>query len=200
LGSGTVDLGGTFAPFDDINESGFRMHVGGSYSWYKFITDENPRTFGKGSTLEGDFMAGYQISLERVSFMGLIGPNVAEVSSGDGRTTRMGAKTEISMYAQPSDQTMSYGSVSYSTIENQVLLQSKLGLKLANAFYLGPEANFLWRQALPSSNFIGQMRIGAHMTAVGFGPVQLIVSGGWAHQQQFGSGYYGSLGFYWTFE
>jgi hypothetical protein len=199
LGSGTVDFGGTFAPFGDIDNSGFRLHVGSSYSWYKFITDENPRTFGKGYTLDGDFMAGYEISLERISIIGLIGPNVAEAGSDDGRTTRVGAKTEISMYANPTDQTMAYGSVAYSTIENQVQLQSKFGLKLANAFYLGPEATFSWRQALPSSDFIGQQRIGVHLTAVGFGPIQMIVSGGWAHQQELGSGYYGGLGFYWPF-
>jgi hypothetical protein len=36
LGSGSVDLGGTFAPFGDITESGFRLRVSGDYSWYSF--------------------------------------------------------------------------------------------------------------------------------------------------------------------
>jgi hypothetical protein len=43
------------------------------------------------------------------------------------------------------------------------------------------------------------MRIGGHVSAVTFGPVQIGVSGGWAHQQNVGSGYYGGLNFFSTF-
>jgi hypothetical protein len=43
------------------------------------------------------------------------------------------------------------------------------------------------------------MRLGGHISAVSFGPVQMGVSGGWAHQQNLGSGYYGSVNFYLTY-
>jgi Cellulose biosynthesis protein BcsS len=199
LRDGSANVNGTFAPFGDINDSGVRIRLTGGYSWYRFITGENPLTFGSGHTLEGGLLAGYQLSMERVSFVGLIGPSIAESSDEITSKTQWGAKTVLSMYALPSAQTMAYASLSYSTIGNAVQFQSKVGLRVVSDFYVGPEAAFSWFNEIPSSNNIAVMRIGGHVSAVTFGPAQIGVSGGWAHQQKVGSGYYGGINFFWTF-
>jgi len=199
LGDRSLDLSGTFAPSGDINDSGLRIRVTGSASWYRFVTSQNPLTLGSGHTLEGGVLGGYQFSLERVSFIGLIGPTVAESNDQGVSSTHIGAKTVVSMYARPTDQTMAYGSLSYSTIANFLQLQSKVGVRLIGDFYVGPEASFSWRNVVPSLDNVALTRIGGHISAVTFGPVQIGVSAGWAHQQQFGSGYYGSVNFYSTF-
>jgi hypothetical protein len=199
LGDGSLDVNGTFSPFGDINASGVRVRVSGGDSWYRFITNESPRELGAGHTITGGLLAGYQISGERVSFMGLIGPTIAEGSDQGVSSTLWGAKTTLSMYALPSTQTMAYASLSYSTIANAVQFQSKTGLKLVGNFYVGPEAFFSWRKVLPSYDNVATMRLGGHLSAIKIGGVQFGISAGWAHQEQLGSGYYGGLNLYWTF-
>jgi hypothetical protein len=199
LGNGSANLNTTFAPFGDINASGFRLRVTGSDSWYRFVANAKPQTFGSGNTLEAGLQAGYQIAMGRLSFIGLVGPTFAESLSNGMNSERWGAKTDISVFALPSDLTMFYGSVSYSTIEDAVQLQAKFGLKLAGDFYIGPEANFSWRNAVPSYDNVAVMRIGGHVSAMALGPVQMGVSAGWAQQEGLGTGYYGGVNFYWSF-
>jgi cellulose biosynthesis protein BcsS len=199
LGDRSLDLNGTFSPYGDINDSGFRLRLSASASWYRFITNQTPLTYGSGHTLEGGFLAGYQWSMPRVSFIGLIGPTLAESTDQGVNTTHLGAKMVLSAYARPSDQTMAWGSLSYSTIANFLQLQAKTGVKLWGDVYVGPEAAFFWRNVVPSYDNVAVMRLGAHVSAVAFGPVLAGVAAGVAHQQQLGWGYYGSVNFYWTF-
>jgi len=197
LGGRSLDLNATFAPFGGINDTGFRVRLNGNASWYRFLT--GPDTIGSGHSAEGGIQAGYQWSLPRVSFIGLIGPTFGGSNDDGVKTDHWGAKAVLSTYALPTDQTMAFGSLSYSTVFNFVKLQAKTGMRLVGNFYVGPEAIFSWRNVLPGINNIADMRVGAHVSAVSFGPLQVGFSGGWAHQQDLGSGYYGSVNFYFTF-
>jgi hypothetical protein len=205
LGDRSLDLNGTFAPWGDINESGFRFRLTGSASWYKFVTGENPQTFGTGHSIEGDILVGYQISMQRVSIIGLVGAAVGESNDQGVSRTYTGAKAVVSMYATPWDNTMAYSSLSYSTVANFLQWQSKVGARLFGAFYIGPEVNFTWRNvaastpSTPSFNNIAATRVGGHISAMTFGPVQVGISAGWAHDRNLGSGYYGGLSFYSSF-
>jgi hypothetical protein len=199
LGSQSVDLNATFAPFGSINDTGFRVRLSGNSSWYRFVTGNNPTTLGSGHSLEGGVLAGYQWSLPRISFIGLIGPTYTESNDNGVQSGRVGAKTVLSAYALPSDQTMAFGSFSYSTVSNFLQVQAKVGMRLMGNFYVGPETIFSWRNVVPGINNAAEMRLGGHISAVSFGPVQMGVSGGWAHQQNLGSGYYGSVNFYLTY-
>jgi len=199
LGDRSADLNATFAPFGDINESGFRVRLSGSASWYRFVSNENPRTLASGHTVETGVLAGYQLSLPRINFLALIGPTFAE-SNDDGISSgHVGAKAVLSMYALPTDVTMAWGSITYSTIANFVQVQTKVGMKVVQNFYIGPEASFFWRNVTPSIDNVGVIRLGGHISAVTLGPVQVGVSGGWAQQQGLGTGYYGGMNFYLTF-
>lgn len=196
LGGRSVDFNATFAPFGDINDSGFRVRLSGNASWYRFLTGESPTTTASGQSLEGGALAGYQFSLPRISFIGVIGPSFTESNDNGVKSGRWGAKAVLSTYALPSDATMAFGSISYSTVANFLQVQAKVGVRVVGNFYVGPEAIFSWRDVIPGIDNVAEMRVGGHISAVSFGPVQLGVSGGWAKQQNLGSGYYGSVNLY----
>jgi hypothetical protein len=196
LGGRSVDFNATFAPFGDINDSGFRARLSGNASWYRFLTGENPATTASGKSLEAGVLAGYQFSSPRISFIGVIGPSFTESNDNGVKSGHWGAKTVVSTYALPSDETMAFGSISYSTVSNFLQVQAKVGIRVVGNFYLGPEAIFSWRNVVPGIDNVAEMRLGGHISAVSFGPVQLGVSGGWAEQQNLGSGYYGSVNLY----
>lgn len=195
----SLEINGTFAPLTDINETGFRVRLSESASWYRFVTGDNPRTFGSGHTFETGVLAGYQLSYSRVSFLGLVGPTLAESKDAGIAGSHWGVRVVASMYALPTDWSMAFSSVSYSTISNFLQVQSKIGVKFAGDWYVGPEAIFSWRDVVPGLENVAQMRLGAHISALKLGPMSLGFSGGWAHEQNLGSGYYAGMNFYVTY-
>jgi len=216
IGNRNVYVDATFAPFSGIYESGVRFRLTGNASWYRFVTSEDPRTIGTGHYLEGGLLAGYGIWGPGFGVNWLVGPAFGEGVNQGVVTDRWGAKALIEMNARPTDLTMASGSVTYSTIANNLQVQAKAGLRIFGDVYFGPEAKFTWQQILPFQiNFssatistttpvspqtsIATMRVGAHISALNIGPVLVGVSGGWAHDRQLGSGYYGSVSFYQPF-
>ena len=216
LGNRNAYIDGTFAPFSGIYESGLRLRLTGTASWYQFVTSEDPRTLGSGRYLEGALLVGYGVWLPRFSFTWLVGPAFGEGVNEGVIKDQWGAKAVIEMNARPTDLTMASGSVTYSTIGNNLKVQAKTGLKIYRDIYVGPEAKFTWQQILPwqvnfsSSAFstttpvspqaaVASMHLGAHVSALSVGPVLIGVSGGWAHDRQLGSGYYGGVTLYQPF-
>ena len=216
LGNRNAYVDGTFAPFSGIYESGPRFRLTGNASWYRFVTSEDPRTLGSGHYLEGGLLVGYGAWLPGFNFTWLVGPAFGEGVNEGAINDRWGAKAVIEMSARPTDLTMASGSVTYSTIGNNLQVQAKTGLRIFGDVYFGPEAKFKWQQILPfqinfatsaiatttpvsAQSTVATMRVGAHLSALSIGPVWIGVSGGWAHDRQLGSGYYGSVSFYQPF-
>jgi Cellulose biosynthesis protein BcsS len=216
LGNRNAYVDGTFAPFSGIYESGARFRLTGNASWYKFVTSEDPRTLGSGRYLEGGLLVGYGVWVPGFNITWLVGPAFGESVNEGVVTDRWGVKAALEMYARPTDLTMASASVTYSTIGNNLQVQTKAGLKIFGDVYFGPEAKFFWQQILPFQiNFstpaiatttpvsaqqnIATTRVGAHISALTVGPVFVGISGGWAHDRQLGSGYYGSVSFYQSF-
>jgi hypothetical protein len=215
LGNRTAYVDSTFAPFG-IYESGGRFRLSGVATWYKFVTTDEPRTLGSGRYLEGALLVGYAAFLPRFSIGWWVGPAFAESVNEGVVTDRWGAKAALEMSVKPTDLTMASTSASYSTVGNNVQAQAKLGLKIFGDVYFGPEAKFTWQKIFPFQvNFsstsiatttavsaqqqIATTRVGAHVSALTIGPVLFSISGGWAHDRQLGSGYYGSVSFYQPF-
>ncbi len=216
LGNRSAYVDGTFAPYGGMDASGIRVRATGDMSWYRFLTTENPRMVGTDHNFEVGLLAGYAISYQRLSIAGLVGPAFGDSDRQGVITNRWGAKAVMEMYATPTDLTMASGSVSYSTIANYLQVEAKTGLKIFGDVYCGPEAKFTWRQILPwqvdlSTNAfftttpvlpqtsIATMRLGGQISALDIGPVEIGVSGGWAHDRQLGSGYYASVNLYQPF-
>jgi hypothetical protein len=208
LGNRNVYVDGTFAPFSGIYESGVRLRLTGNASWYRFVTSEDPRTLGSGRSLEGSVLAGYSFAAPAFSVTWLVGPAFGETVNAGTVTDRWGARASVEMYVRPTDLTMTSASVSYSTVTNYLQVQTKAGLKIFGDLYFGPEAKFSWQNILPfiatttpvsSQQQISSVRVGAHLSSFNIGPLAFSVSGGWAHDRDLGSGYYGSVSFYQTF-
>jgi hypothetical protein len=212
LGNRTIYADGTFAPFSGIYESGVRFRVTGDASWYRFLANDNPRTLGAGSYLEGDFLVGYGFELPKFNITGLIGPAFAQIDNLGVMTERWGVTASIDINVKPTDRTNASASVKYASVSNTLQVQAKAGLKVLDGVYVGPEVKFQWQQILPiqlsffTSSFItatpvspetniAYMHLGA-FSAINVGPVVVGLSGGWAHDHQLGSGYYGTAGFY----
>jgi hypothetical protein len=216
IGNRSAYVDGTFAPFSGIYESGIRVRATGSASDYRYLLSDDPRILGTGRYLEGGLLAGYGVWLPRFSLTGLVGPTFGDIVNQGVTTDKWGAKAVIEMNARPTDWTMASGSVSYSTIANKLQAEAKAGLKIYGDVYFGPEAKFTWQQIFPwqisfftpsivtttpvsPQTSIATMRLGAHVSALNIGPVLIGVSGGWAHDRQLGSGYYGSANLYLPF-
>ena len=167
---------------------------------------------GNGHYIEGDFLVGYGLWVQRFNITGFVGPAYAQIDNLGTTTQRWGVKASIEMSAKPTDSTIASASVSYSTVENNLQVQAKTGLKIFDGVYVGPEAKFQWQQILPveisfftpavttatpvsPDRNISYIHLGA-FSALNVGPVVVGLSGGWAHDQQLGSGYYGSASLY----
>ena len=162
--------------------------------------------------LEGDFLAGYGLWTTGFNITGLIGPAYAQIDNLGTITNRWGVKASIEMNAKPTDSIFASGSVSYSTVTNDLQVQAKTGVKIFENIFVGPEVKFRWQQILPAQvsfstssgvtttpvspqKDIAYMHLGA-FSALNAGPVVIGVSGGWARDQHLGSGYYGSASLY----
>jgi hypothetical protein len=215
IGSRTAYVDSTFAPFG-IYESGGRFRLSGVASWYKFVTTEEPRTLGSGRYLEGAFLAGYGIYVPGFGIAWFVGPAFGESVNEGVVTDRWGVKAALEMSAKPTDLTMASMSANYSTVANNAQVQAKVGLKIFGDVYFGPEAKFTWQKIFPFQvNFgstsivtttsvsaqeqIATTRVGAHISALTIGPSFIALSGGWAHDRQLGSGYYGNVTLYQPF-
>jgi hypothetical protein len=215
IGNRNVYVDATLAPFSGIYESGMRLRVMGDASWYKFVTNEEPRTLGAGHYLESAVLVGYGMWVPGFNITWLVGPAFAESVNEGVVTDRWGVRAGIDMNAKTA-LTMASGSVSYSSMFNTLQAQAKAGLKIFGDVYLGPEAKFKWQQLLPwqinffsgslatttpvsPQNQVATLRVGAHVSAVRLGPAFIGVSGGWTHDRRLGSGYYGSVDLYQPF-
>jgi Cellulose biosynthesis protein BcsS len=215
LGNRSAYVDSTFAPFG-IYESGVRFRLLGNASWYKFVTNEETGTLGSGRYLEGAFLVGYGVYVPGFNITWLLGPAFAESVSEGAVTDRWGGRAALEMYAKPTDLTMASTSAAYSTVTNNLQVQAKLGLKIFGDVYFGPEAKFTWQKVFPfqvsfsstsiatttpvsPQEHVATTRVGGHLSAMSLGPVLFSISGGWAHDRQLGSGYYGSVSFYQPF-
>jgi hypothetical protein len=212
LGNRSVYLDTTFAPFSGIYDTGIRFRATGDADWYRFISNQNPRTLGSGHDLQAGAMAGYNVSRELFSITGLVGPVFGNIINEGVTTNRLGVQTALEMQLTPTDLTVAAASVSYSTIANNLQVQGKAGLKIFDIATVGPETKFQWQRILPfqvafltpafvttapvsAQTSVSYMHIGAY-TTFSIGSASVGVSGGWADSPQLGSGYYGTASVY----
>jgi len=182
----------TAAPNGSPTRDGLRVRVdaiGGTYSY----PGRSVATRVTGYQQEGALQAGYEWVWKDAALAGFIGFNVRsnQLSIPDPGNpvvgTGVGLKVAGNFYATPTDRTMISAYGSYSTKFNAYYSRLRVGYMLADGVYIGPEALFL------GDDFFRQYRIGAHLTGVRFGPVQMSVAAGYVRDRVQGSGYYSSI-------
>jgi Cellulose biosynthesis protein BcsS len=180
----TLALGGT------LHQSGFRFRaegLGGTYGY------EQAGVTATGKQFEGGALAGYQSVWNYGSIGYYLGVNVREntVPSPDslnsGTGTRVGFKTAIDAYLNPTSLTMMSAYASYSTAYDAYYARARAGYAIFRNGYLGPELTFL------GDDFYGQTRFGAHYSGVQLGALQFGIAGGYVWDRNFKDGYYGTL-------
>lgn len=137
--------------------------------------------------------AGYQWALGPVYAAAFVGPEIyQEQVAYDGRFRRFsqprpGLQAQVEIWANPTPDTMLAATFVGETARTSVWARLAAGVRLADAAYVGPEVTVY---ATPTYR---ETRLGAHVTGLSFGIVQMRVSAGWmtddAHRQ--GSPYAG---------
>jgi hypothetical protein len=192
-GGSSLDLNATFALFGTLEESGLRSRLTLSGSWYDILLDPALGMSASGRALEGDALIGYGVVVPRISMIGLVGPAVVWSEDAGVNRERRGLKSVFSLFARPTDETMAYTQVIYSTLSQAYQAQAKVGMKIPLGLYLGPEAKF---SGQTGGN---QTRVGAHASGINIGPLVLSLSGGILRDQQLGRGQYFSVNVYTSF-
>ena len=204
------DLSVTVSPFAPYYESGFKFRFAASDTLYSYPGDLAKTFISKGNDVEVDFLLGYGFQFDRWSLTLFTGPSViwSRQMPGDGfcpptELTNVGAKTAVSVYATPTDQTMLYAQAGLSSVNNIYYTQAKAGGALWASIYVGPEVSLTGRVAVggvqpladqfsPNSFdiTIQQWRLGAFVSGLRLGSVVLGVSAGFLNDLQQGNGAY----------
>ena len=182
----------TFALGSTLQQSGLRLRLeglGGTYGFEQAPT--NVTTTGK--QYEGGALVGYQQVWNFGSLGAYIGANVREntVPSSDQTTnslgTRVGFKAAVDAYLLPAPATMMSVYGSYSTAYDAYYARFRAGYSFFGFGYLGPEV------AVLGDDYYNQTRVGAHLSAMQLGALQVGVAGGYVWDRAYKDGYYGSL-------
>jgi Cellulose biosynthesis protein BcsS len=185
-GAATFALGGT------LQQSGLRLRLeglGGTYGFEQAPTNVT----STGKQYEGGALIGYQQVWNWGSLGTYVGANVREntVPSNDPANTalgtRAGFKAAVDAYLLPAPATMVSVYGSYSTAYDAYYARFRAGYSLFGFGYFGPEV------AVLGDDYYNQTRLGAHLTAMQLGAVQVGVSGGYVWERAYKDGYYGTL-------
>lgn len=96
----------------------------------------------------------------------------------------LGIKGSGELYYKPNDRTMLSAYTSFATVHGSYYMRLKGGWLVSDGIYAGPEVSFL------GDDFSSQWRMGAHVTGIKAGSLQIGVSGGIMNDRIMGSGGY----------
>jgi outer membrane immunogenic protein len=188
-----------------LDNSGFRVRLGTIDGAYSFLqnTTFGPRIFGNSE--EGSGMIGYEFVQGATTLLLMTGVEYVTSSSPNPQNdttntanpanpvpgTAFGSKSLLELYSNPTDKTMVQAELTYSTAFRQYYEQFQIGYAaLGPEIYIGPEAIFLGDE-----NF-DQYRIGAFVSGIKIGKVELGFSGGYLKDRAQGSGWFVGSDFY----
>jgi Cellulose biosynthesis protein BcsS len=182
----------TFALGSTLQQSGLRLRLEGLGGTYGF--EQGPtNTTATGKQYEGGALIGYQQVWNWGSLGTYIGANVREntVPSADSTNsslgTRVGFKAAVDAFLLPAPATMMSVYGSYSTAYDAYYARFRAGYSFFGFGYIGPEV------AVLGDDYYNQTRVGAHLTAMQLGAMQVGVSGGYVWERAYKDGYYGTL-------
>ena len=191
VGKFTVDglVGGLFALSKDIDTSGPRLWVEAGSGWYKFGTTSGSVTgvYTTGAILGGYGFEGKNYEINLLAGLSAENDMLSTIDQSDPvQGTAGGAKVRGDIWINPTPLTLFYGEAEYATAFQTFWTAAKYGVDVTNGkqVFVGPEV-----VAYGNERF-DQWRVGAHVTQLKFGKINMDVSAGYAHDSVVGSGAY----------
>jgi hypothetical protein len=183
---------GTIAPFDGLDEDGYRIRLSGVLGRYSYVGSNG---IGRvtGTQSDGSFMVGYEWVLRAATVAIYLGADVSDnlLSINDPNNSskglHVGGKVAVDFYVNPTPYSMISGTLSYATANNAYYSRFKGGIAIAPQLFVGPEVLVL------GDDFYSQWRLGVHLTGLRLGPMQFGISGGYLDDKIRGHGGYGLL-------
>jgi opacity protein-like surface antigen len=184
-------LGGLISLSQDLDTSGPRVMLLGGGGRYRYPAIGGAIT---GTYAFGDVLAGYGFEGDNYSINLLAGVNAVNhmlsrfdpTNSVQG--TEAGFKVYGSAYVNPTARTMYFGEADFSTAFETVSTAHKFGYDFfGTQIFIGPEASY-YRDERSD-----EWRVGAHVSGIKLGALQLDVSAGYSDDDIIGDGAYGRL-------
>jgi len=180
------------APYKDLDTSGLRVFIQGDVGTYKYPANG---ALIRGTLTSGDLLTGYAFEGDNYSINLLAGINAINHTLSDVdpnnrvQGTEFGARLRTDAWINPTPQTLTYGEAEYSTAFQTYYTRVKFGYDIASGrqIFFGPEIG-----ALGDERF-NQWRLGAHLTQMKLGKIQVDMSAGYARDSIVGSGAYGTI-------
>jgi opacity protein-like surface antigen len=184
--------GALIAPYRDLDTTGLRFFILSDAGVYKYPAEGE---LIRGTYETADLLAGYAFEGDNYSINLLAGGNASNhmLSEVDPENrvqgTAFGVKARADAWVNPTKQTLTYAEAEYSTAFQTYYAKLKLGYDITKdkEIFFGPEV-----AALGDERF-NQWRVGAHITQVKLGKVEVDVSGGYAHDSSVGASAYGNV-------
>lgn len=170
----TAPLAGT------LTETGARVRLEGLGGTYDYRAGAQAI---RGEQIEGAALVGHEWVWRDAALAGYVGLNLRDntLSHPDPRNrvvgTALGFKGALDLYARPSDRTMVHLYGAYSTAHGAYYVRARTGIALPWGGYVGPEA------AVLGDDFYNQWRVGAHLSALQLGPLQVGLAAGYLHDR-----------------
>ena len=167
------------------------MAEGGTYKY--------PVTGGsiRGIEAAGTLLAGHGFEGDNYSANLLLGVNAinhmlsAIDPSNSVQGTAFGLKVRADAWINPTPQTLLYGEAEYSTAFRTYFAKAKFGYDVAQ-----PQQVFIGPMVAASGNErYDQWRVGAHVTQLKIGKINMDFSAGYAHDSSVGAGAFGTTEF-----
>jgi opacity protein-like surface antigen len=185
-------VGTLIAPSTDLDTSGARVWIVGEAGGYMYF---DGATAFRGVYESGEVLAGYGFEGDNYSINLLAGPNAINhmVSPFDPTNrvqgTEGGVKVRADAYLTPNTATMSYTEGEYSTAFQTYWARQKFGFDITNGqqIYVGPEV------AVLGDERFNQWRVGAHISNMKVGKLEIDLSAGFADDSIVGKSAYGHL-------
>ena len=184
--------GALIAPFQDLDTSGLRVYLVGELGTYRYPTQPGfiRGVYESGSALAGYALEGDFYSINLLAGLDAINHTLSDVDvTNKVQGTEFGLKMRGDAWVNPTPITLTYGEAEYSTAFQTFYTKAKYGYDFTGGrgIFFGPEVAILGDERFT------QWRVGAHVTQMKFGKVELDVSAGYAHDSIVGEGAYGTF-------
>ena len=187
-------VGALIAPVTDLDTSGPRLFIMAEGGTYKYAVDGGSI---RGIEAAGTLLAGHAFEGDNYSVNLLVGANAinhmlsAIDPTNSVQGTAFGVKARADAWVNPTPQTLVYGEAEYSTAFRSYFAKAKFGYDVTQAqqVFIGPEV------AASGNQRYDQWRIGAHVTQLQIGRINMDISAGYAHDSTVGASAYGTTEF-----